>query len=427
MKNNQFQHATVNHIRIHVLPTDQFKTYAISLYIGKPLTEQTVTPIALIPFILRRGTQRWSDTQQFREHLDDMYGAGFGFDIYKRGNNQIIQFRMDVIEDQFVSDSTSLLKESLEFMGDVLIRPALEEERFVQKYVDAEKNTVQKKLESIINDKIKYAAERCIQEMFQNDPFRLNALGKLEEVQQMTAYTLYSQYVQWIQSAPLDLYVVGNTTLAEVESLVQDYFLFDRNPHGESYDVKTNNASVSEVKTIVEQMDINQGKLNMGLRTNVTFADPHYPAALMYNGILGAYPHSKLFTNVREKESLAYYASSKLDGHKGILTIQSGIEIKNYAKAVDIIREQLEAMRNGTISDLELSQTQAMIVNQLKEIQDSAFEMISFDFNRILSGHDPSLPGLIRSIENVDKISIQQVAAQVELDTIYFLRDQEGE
>ncbi len=427
MKNNQFEHGTVNHIQIHVLPTDQFKTYAVSLYIGKPLTEESVTPIALIPFVLRRGTQRWPDTQQFREHLDDLYGAGFGFDIYKRGNNQIVQFRMDVIQDQFVSGSASLLKEALDFMGDVLLRPALEEGQFVPKYVDAEKNTVQKKLEAIINDKIKYAAERCIQEMFQNEPFRLNALGKLEEVPQMTPSLLYSQYVRWIQSAPIDLYVVGNTTLAEVESLTQDSFRFDRNQHGESYDVKTSNKSVNEVKTVVEKMDVNQGKLNMGLRTNITYADPHYPTALMYNGILGAYPHSKLFTNVREKMSLAYYASSRLDGHKGILTIQSGIEIKNYAKAVDIIREQLEAIKNSVISDLELSQTKAMIVNQLKEIQDSAFEMISFDFNRILSGHDPSLPGLIRSIEHVDKSSIQQVAAQVELDTIYFLRDQKGD
>ncbi|HEY0829309.1 MAG TPA: pitrilysin family protein [Bacilli bacterium] len=427
MKNNQFEHGTVNHIRIHVLPTDQFKTYAISLYIGKPLTEETVTPIALVPFILRRGTQRWPETQQFREHLDDLYGAGFGFDIYKRGNNQIVQFRMDVIQDQFVSDSTSLLKESLEFMGDVMVHPALEEGHFVQKYVDAEKNTVQKKLEAIINDKIKYAAERCIQEMFKNEPFRLNALGKLAEIPQMTASSLYSQYVQWIHSAPIDLYVVGNTTLAEVEFLVQDSFRFDRNKHGESYHVQTNKESVSDVKTVVEKMDVNQGKLNMGLRTNITYADPHYPAALMYNGILGAYPHSKLFANVREKESLAYYASSRLDGHKGILTIQSGIEIKNYTKAVDIIREQLEAIKNGTISDLELSQTQAMIVNQLEEIQDSAFEMISFDFNRILSGHDPSLPGLIKAIEHVDRSSIQQVAAQAELDTIYFLRDQKGD
>jgi predicted Zn-dependent peptidase len=125
----------------------------------------------------------------------------------------------------------------------------------------------------------------------------------------------------------------------------------------------------------VEKLDVGQGKLNMGLRAHVTYADDQYPAALMYNGVLGGFPHSKLFIHVREKESLAYYASSRLDGHKGILTLQSGIEIQNYEKAVAIILKQLEAMEQGDISEKELSQTRAMISNHLREIQDSAFEL----------------------------------------------------
>jgi predicted Zn-dependent peptidase len=166
--------------------------------------------------------------------------------------------------------------------------------------------------------------------------------------------------------------------------------------------------------------------LNMGLRAFTTYADPTYPTMLMYNGILGGYPHSKLFTNVREKASLAYYASSRLDGHKGILTIQSGIEFDNYEKAVAIIREQLEAMEQGNISDIELQQTKAMITGHLRELQDSAFELISFDFNNILSGTERTVPSLIQHVTSVTKDQIQQLAAQVKLDTIYFLRDLEG-
>src|SRR5690242_6540244 len=123
---NQFQRGFVNQIRLHVLPTDRFKTFSISAYIGQPLTEQLVTPTALIPFVLRRGTAQWPETKQFREHLDLMYGAGFGFDVYKRGDNQLIQLRMDVINDQFVSDQVALLQGSLQFICEVLTQPVLE-------------------------------------------------------------------------------------------------------------------------------------------------------------------------------------------------------------------------------------------------------------------------------------------------------------
>ncbi|MNV66439.1 Peptidase M16 inactive domain protein [compost metagenome] len=165
----------------------------------------------------------------------------------------------------------------------------------------------------------------------------------------------------------------------------------------------------------------------MGLRTSITYGDDSYAHMLMYNGILGGYPHSKLFVNVREKESLAYYASSRYDGHKGIATIQSGIEIPNYAKAVDIIRKQLEDIKDGQISDLELSQTKAMIRNLLSEIQDSAFEMISYDFNRQLSGKDRSTDELMRQIEATGAEDVKRAAETVQLDTIYFLTGQKEE
>lgn len=426
MQTPAFDRTQVGRIRLHVMPTDRFKTFAISAYIGTPLTEEHVTPTALIPFVLRRGTERLPETKAFREKLDDLYGAGFGFDIYKRGDYQIVQVRMDIIEDRFVSGAQPLLHEGLQFLGDVLTRPFTENGAFSAKYVDSEKQTLQKRIESIVNDKIRYAAERCIEEMCKDEPYRFHPLGRIADIGGITPQALTERYKEWLSTSPIDLYVVGNTTPDEVRELVEKAFRLDGADTASYLNHKTDQP-VSEVRTVVEKLDVNQGKLNMGLRTSTTYSDPDYAAALMYNGILGGYPHSKLFTNVREKASLAYYASSRLDGHKGILTIQSGIEIANYEKALTIIREQLEAIRQGQISETELSQTLAMIRNQLKEMEDSAFEMIAFDFNSILTGKERTVPALIEEVERVDTGAIRQVAEKVRLDTIYFLTDRKGE
>lgn len=423
MNKTRFERGTVGHIRLHVLPTNRFKTFAISLYAGLPLQEQTVTATALTPFVLRRGTESYPETTQFREQLEHMYGTGFGFDVYKRGNYQMVQFRMDTINDSFVKSSDSLLGQSFAFLGEVVTRPAKEDGAFRTAYVNSERESVRKKLEGIINDKIRYAAERCTEEMFKDDPYRLHPLGERGELDGITSESLYASYQNWLQQAHMDLYVVGDTTLAEVEELVAKHFSLSRSASPE-YEPEQVNIRGGEVRTVKEALDVNQGKLNLGLRTPITYGDDRYASLLLYNGILGSYPHSKLFINVREKESLAYYAASRYDGHKGIVSIQSGIEIANYEKALRIIEAQLASMRAGEISELEMTQTKAMIRNSLLEMQDSAFEMIAYDFNRVLSGKDRPAEDLLRQVEQVQPQDVVAAAETVQLDTIYFLTGQ---
>ncbi|WP_336604246.1 EF-P 5-aminopentanol modification-associated protein YfmF [Paenibacillus sp. MMS18-CY102] len=422
MSSNTFERGQINRIRLHVMPTKRFKTFAITLYAGMPLDEKQVTSTALLPFVLRRGTSRTPETIALRERLDDLYGAGFGFDVFKRGDSQFIQFRMDVIHDQFVQTNESLLAASLRYMGEVVTEPALENGHFVSKYVDAEKETLRKRLESIINDKIRYAAERCVEVMCEDDPYRLHALGNRSDLPNLTAEALYERYHQWLNEAVFDLYVAGDTTLEEVQSIVAQSFKL---PSGEcgGYDVAPKLSNSGELKTVVEKMDVKQGKLNLGLRTGISYGDKDYATLLVYNGVLGAYPHSKLFLNVREKASLAYYASSRLDGHKGMMTIQSGIEIDKYEQAVAIIREQLADIEAGKLSELEITQTKAMLINHVREMQDSAYELIGYDFNAVFSGSKRTGDQLIEQVNSVTADDIVRVAKQIELDTIYFLRD----
>ncbi|WP_058303994.1 EF-P 5-aminopentanol modification-associated protein YfmF [Gorillibacterium timonense] len=427
MTETAFRRTTVGNVRLHVLPTDRFKTFAVALYIGTPLREEKVTLNAIAPFVLRRGTRSYPTTQQFREKQADLYGAGFGFDVYKRGDSQLVQFQLDIVDDKFVTERESLLRQGLQFLGEAVTKPALQDGHFVSKYVEDEKETVRKKLEAIVNDKIRYAAERCMEEMCKNEPYRLHPLGQLSAIAAITPEALYENYLTWLKESPMDLYIVGNTTEEEAKALVEETFDFPARTGIPGYPNSVISGKTGDVNTVIEKLDVNQGKLNMGLRSGVTYSDDRYAAALMYNGILGAYPHSKLFLNVREKASLAYYAASRFDGHKGIMTIQSGIEVGNYEKACTIIQEQLADMKAGKYSETELTQTRAMITNQLREINDSAYEMIAFDFNTVLSGKKRTAAELAAEVAACTPEAIQEVAQTVELDTIYFLRDRKGD
>ncbi|HEY8529756.1 MAG TPA: pitrilysin family protein [Paenibacillaceae bacterium] len=421
-----FVRGQTGRIRLHVLPTKKFKTYAIVLYAGVPLSEADITRVALLPFVLGRGTASFPETLAFREKLDAMYGAHFGYDVGKRGDHQVVQFRLDVIGDRFVSSNTPLLKEALALLGEVLTAPALEDGRFVGRYVEAEKKTVAQKLDAIINDKIRYAEKRCLEEMFRGEPYRLPALGRKEDLGGIDAVSLYETYRKWLREAAFDLYVVGDTSLEEVAALVKGAFRLPDGPPG-NYTPSVPRHAPAEPRTVEERLDVTQGKLNIGLRTPVTYAGRDYPALLVYNGLLGGYPHAKLFVNVREKASLAYYASSRLEGHKGIIMIQTGIDIANYEKALGIIREQLEAMRRGDFTADDLAKTKEMLSNQLIALQDNPFDRIWFDFNARVAGAEHTAEELLGKIRAVTPDDVVRVAETVGLDTVYFLRDRKEE
>nr|WP_258567764.1 pitrilysin family protein [Paenactinomyces guangxiensis] len=262
--------------------------------------------------------------------------------------------------------------------------------------------------------------------MCEGEPFALFNHGRLEDIPAIDPKNLYTYYQEVMETAPIDFYCVGNVSVEEVVALLTKHFRTESAGNRKNIPVAPVTRSVQEVKVVIDRLNVKQGKLNMGCRTQISFQDPDYPALLMYNGILGGFPHSKLFMNVREKASLAYYASSRLESHKGLLTIQSGIEIGNYDQAVDIIKQQLEAMRNGEISDKELEQTKATLSNQFREQQDRPFDLVNFHYHSVLSGTERRLDQLLEQINQVGKEDIQKVAEKVQLDTIYFLRDQGG-
>lgn len=423
-----FQNIKIGNIDLHILPSEKFKTTTFSVYLQQKLQAETVTKHALLASILQRGTKEYPSSVQFRRRLEDLYGAGFFADVMKKGEVHVLQIGMDVANEQYLKSEENLLEQAIKMLVDVISNPATEANGFPEKVVEAEKKVLKQRIESLQDDKIRYAAVRCTEEMCEGEPYSLFGLGRVEDLEKINGETLYTYYRELIHTCPIDIYCVGNVDSSEVKEYFQKYLTEEL-----LQSIRTNLTYTSthkekvEEKTVVDRMDVNQGKLNLGLRTQTIFADDDYPALLLYNGILGGFPHSKLFLNVREKESLAYYCSSRIESLKGLLFIQSGIEIGNYDKAVQIIKEQLAAMKKGEITENELEQTRATLSNRYREQLDRPFDVIGYHYQQVLGKRVRPLRQLLSEIAQVTTADVQRVAQKVELDTVYFLRNQGGE
>ncbi|WP_019119184.1 EF-P 5-aminopentanol modification-associated protein YfmF [Brevibacillus massiliensis] len=421
-KEISFQSSQVNGLNLHIMPTEKFKTTTIVVMIEQELSQAYVTKTALLAHVLKRATARFPDTRKLSEHLDMLYGAIFDIDVVKKGERQILQVYLEVPNEKYLSDSVPLLEQAFQFAGEVLVHPYLENHAFSEKYLNTEKESLRKRIESLIDDKMRYANQRITEEMFKDEPFSLLVYGRREDLAAIDGAGLYRYYQELLSRNPIDVFVVGDVESAQIQEYVKAHVKPERR---QPVTLPPANAQkdVQQVREVVDRLDVSQGKLNIGCRTHVTYKDDDYPALQVCNGILGGFPHSKLFINVREKASLAYYAVSRLESHKGVLMMMSGIDVANYERAVSIMKEQLEQVKAGKISDEELNLTKATLTNQFRELLDSARMMIDFTYNGLLSGRKRLLTEMLQAFADTTLEDVKRVADKIQLDTIYLLRD----
>ncbi|MFJ8068679.1 EF-P 5-aminopentanol modification-associated protein YfmF [Peribacillus sp. NPDC096447] len=409
--------------KLHVVRTDKYKTNTLVLKMKAPLTKEDVTYRALLPYVLQSNTSKYPTTPELRSYLDDLYGAGFYVDVAKKGEYQIISFTIDIVNEKFLSDSTPLLEKAFRLLSEVIFNPKKNGEAFDSKTVSNEIRSLKQRIQSISDDKMRYSAIRLVEEMCKNEPYALEASGNLQDLETITPESLFAYYKKVLAEDEIDLYVIGDIDESEVQALADKYVsLQERVPvrlPGKMRKV------VEKEKEIIENSDVKQGKLNIGYRTQVAYGDPDYYALQLFNGIFGGFSHSKLFINVREKASLAYYAASRLESHKGLLMVMAGIENANYKQALDIIHAQMKEMKQGNFSEEELAQTKAVVKNQLLETIDVSRGLVEILYHNVVSGQDISLDEWFANTERTTKEEIIAVGQKIQLDTIYFLTEEE--
>ncbi|PEY59849.1 peptidase M16 [Bacillus cereus] len=411
-------------LRVHIIPTDKYKTNTFVFRFKAPLNEETVTERALLPYVLQSATEKLPSVIRLRQYLEELYGSSLAVDVSKKGEDHIISIYVDIANEVYLHDAPPLFEKALSMLSDIVLHPATEGNGFLSSIVESEKRALLQRIEATYDDKMRYANERLIEEMCKVEPYRLSANGKKESVMSITNESLYQYYQKVLAEDEMDLYIIGDISENAVD-LVSKYFSISARP------VRERNVLLhrrnNEEKEVVEKQELKQSKLHIGYRTFVTYKDEDYFALQLFNGLFGGFSHSKLFVNVREKNSLAYYAASRFESHKGLLFVMSGIEAENYEKAVEIIKEQMLAMQNGEFSEEEIHQTKSVIQNQILEAIDTPRGFVEMLYHGIISDRTRPVEEWLTGIESVTKEEIVKVAKNIELDTIYFLQGTEGE
>lgn len=407
-------------VNLHVLPTKQYKTIRIFIRFTARLQQEVITKRSLLSSMLETNSLNYPDQTKLSAKLAELYGASFGLSVRKKGNLHWLNVGISFVNGEYVNDP-NLFSQAVDFLKEVLFYPNIKNQQFDQLTFDLEKNNLRLYLESLKEDKQTFASYALQELYFENSPEqKIRSLGVVEELDKITARSLAAYYQEMMANDQIDIFVVGDVDPDKAaEAVGQLPFEPRETAHPELFYTQP---QVNIVKERQVREPIVQAKLNLAYQTNVYYDEPERFALMVFNGLFGGFPHSKLFMNVREKESLAYYASSSVDTFRGFMSVQTGIDEKNRNQVLRLIHEQLESLRNGEITDLELAQTKAMLRNQYLLSLDSPQAAIEASFlDSWLPETKLSDEEWLKRMESVTIKEIQQVAEQIELQAIFFL------
>ena len=373
-------------IKLHTLNTNKFKTNLIAIFLSIPLTRENVTKNALVSSIIRRGCQKYKTQEEISKKLEEMYGAEFNCGLDKLGKNHVLKFYIESINDEFLpQDGENMLKQSIEILSEIVFNPLAENNGFNEEYTNQEKENVKQIIEAKKDNKARYALFRCVEEMFKDKPEGLYKYGYVEDLENIDAKNLYEYYKELIDTCKIDIFVSGKLENTNIEQLIeQDSNLSNLKEREPKFNINRpeEKKPKQEANNIEEKLDVTQGKLVIGYDVEASKEEIENEKfryiGMLYNAILGGTATSKLFQNVREKASLAYTASSSFSYYTGNIFINAGIEIENFEKARDIIKEQMEAMKQGDFSEEDIENAKKTIVSNIAGISVFSYPVLLF-------------------------------------------------
>ena len=275
-------------IKLHCIDTNKFKTNLMAVFITLPLNKETITLDTVIPAVLKRGTAKLNTQEEISKKLENMYGASFDCGVEKIGDNHVIKFYLEALNDNFIPENSNqnISKDSIDLLLDIILNPYIENDKFKNEYVEAEKNNIRRLIEAKIDNKDQYALNRCIEEMYKNKPYGLYKYGYIEDLEKINAENLYKYYIELINTSKIDIFISGELDTKEILELVKNNEnikkLKERKPNYIVNNEQTENKEEIKVKEIQDKMDVTQGKLVIGLDVELNDYNSKFPIRKNY-------------------------------------------------------------------------------------------------------------------------------------------------
>lgn len=404
---------------LNTLDAQKFNRCRITIRFQYPACRETATASAVLPLVLERCCADYPDMTLLSRRLAKLYGADLSVDNSTNGANRVLTVSVTGIKDEFALEGEDLTAEYADLVFGVAFRPYLVNGLFVEEAVAIERGKLRQQLQAEVNDKRLYCVRQARRRFFGDSLAGVERDGYLEEVDGVTPQLLTQVYEEMLCRASIEVTAIGakdetvrRLLLAALEGRKRDWqaplpglFMPRRQPDHQ-----------------VETMDMVQAKLCLLFTAGRCTGAQEIAASRLAMALYGGSVTSRLFLNVREKQSLCYYCSSSYTSVTGCMMVDSGVEPANARKAEAAILKELAQLCDGPITDEEMEDCRRGLLSSLESVEDSLSGLEGWYFAEIARGGPVSTPAQARAaLEQVTKEQVRQVLRQFTLSVSYLL------
>lgn len=404
--------------KIHFIKTDKFKKVKIRINFKEKTTKEKVVYRNMLSLVLLEATKKFNTRRLLDIECENLYNIGVGAGTSNSGNYHLLRFNTTFLNEKYTEKG--MMEESFKFFLEFIFNPNVIDGKFESQTFNNAKNILKEDIESYADNPGRFAFSRIYEIMCPNSVIKYRSTGYIEDLEKVTEENLYEYYKELLTNNEIDIFIIGNIDVKQMEKIIADNFNIDSIKHEQLAHIVKQDEFRTEPRVIKENKNINQSILILGSKLkDITEFERKY-VLVLYNYILGGSADSKLFKEVREKNSLCYSISSTHSGIANLEFISAGIDKENYDKAVELIKAEIKNMEDGNFTEEDIKQAKITFLASLKEIEDTANGIINIYEAHEYLDYD-LLEERAKEIEKVTKEDIINVSKKMYLDTIYLL------
>ena len=405
--------------KLHMIKTNKFKTINVKIVFSKPAKKEEITIQNFLSDMLTYSCSKYKTQKEFSIAMQELYAMSVFSSSYRLGKLYNTDINATFLNEKYTEKG--MFEKSLELLREVVFFPNIESNSFEETSFAVIKKASLNQIKSVKESLRKYSLIKMLEVMGKDEEFSYHGYGYIEDLEKITKESLYEYYLDFIKKSKVDIYILGDIEFEKTKKIINKLFKFSTLKMPKT-DLSITHSKFRKIpKEATEELNISQSKLSIGCKIEqMTDYEKNYCLPI-YSMILGGGSSSKLFTNVREKNSLCYYISASANKLDGILFITSGVAAKSYNKCVKLVKEELKNMEKGKFTEEEIEKAKIQYITLLDELYEDPYQIISFYYSMEVLNRD-DYKKRKESINSVNFEDIIQISKKIHLDTIFLLK-----
>jgi len=414
----EYTKLTMGSYNLHIIKTNKFKTITVDVNFRRPIVKEEITKRNLLKEILLNSTKKYNTKRKLVLETENLYDIKISSATVRIGNYTNLSFTMKMLSEKYTKDK--LYEDSLLFLFEILFNPNVENMAFLEENVNEVKEILKNSIMSLKDNKSRYAIIKMFENMADDLPFSYNPYGSIEEMEKESGNSLYEYYKNILSSDLIDVFIVGDVDADITKELFMEYFKVNTFKKEQKEVISKEKEARNRIKKVEIKDNSNQANVVIGCMVNgMTDFERRY-VLRVFNEIFGGNSNSKLFSTVREKNSLCYTIYSDPKPYDNVLFIYLGTEKTNVDKVLKLTKKALSEMQKGNFDDDSLKNSKETLISSINRLEDTQGGIINNYFGQVMLNSD-NFEIKREKINEVTKEACLNLAKKVKLDTMLIL------